>query len=72
VANKHYWRVTEADHKKALQQADAPIGTEEQTAQSEASVSAEFASMPYSAKHLMSPAGLEPTTHGLKVRCSTN
>ena len=76
IADKHYRQVTDADYDRALQKALPKTADEERSEANEKSDASEItpdvASMRCTAPIPMSPAGLEPTTYGLKVRCSTN
>lgn len=80
VAAKHYLMTTEGDFAKAAQNAaqhqPASGGTEGTRSPREGAATPEIpgraAARHFSPKKTVSPAGLEPTTNGLKVRCSTN
>ncbi len=83
VAAKHYLQVTDQDYELAVSEPTGPVQNPVQSAAG-ATRKAPAAEMPigfspggYDALRTctndpLSPAGLEPTTYGLKVRCSTN
>lgn len=76
VAATHYWQVTDDDFKQALQkptyQASSPSGTSVHQEINSVEISQKTNPSSKTNTHIVSPAGLEPTTYGLKVRCSTN
>ena len=78
VADKHYWQVTDADFERAKSVADSLQKTPE-TAEVAGTGEHPESKKPREScdsrgvhSFRVTPAGLEPTTHGLKVRCSTN
>jgi integrase len=78
VANDHYRQVTDADFERAARAANALQQSTEMTnsegnsrnVDNEKQLAVRISREKRTAR--MSPAGLEPTTYGLKVRCSTN
>ena len=69
IADEHYLQVTPEHFRRALQnpvQHPHASGCTVVHGESETSENHDSTAEP------MSPAGLEPTTYGLKVRCSTN
>ncbi len=83
IAAKHYLQVTDDDYAAALgtgfdnlqnpMQSAAVKGTQSNVAKKEPLASTQdYEGLRYLLPLQVSPAGLEPTTYGLKVRCSTN
>jgi len=76
IAQKHYWRTTDADFEKALHQckqtAAVTTGKSREVGIGSHCDTADSIPLRPGTDETMSPAGLEPTTYGLKVRCSTN
>lgn len=80
VAQKHYWRVTDADFEKAsappvrntVQSVAVSDSTEGLGEQVTAGIAGGDGCLPNCTDAQMSLSGLEPETYGLKVRCSTD
>jgi len=83
VAQRHYWQTTDADFDRAISTPDGALQNPVQSASESAckasqrktaprAIAVNCDGAPFSTAVQMSPAGLEPTTYGLKVRCSTD